>query len=55
MKVRQCEITLNDKQIIKGIKSALKDYQDGAIVEARDTLKDIMRALNEFIRQEEGR
>lgn len=54
MKVRRHEIELNDKQIVKGIKSALKDYQDGAVVEARDTLKDIIRALNDFIRQEEG-
>ena len=45
MKVKNREVTLNDKKIIKALKRATRDFEDGAIVEARDTLRDIMRAL----------
>lgn len=39
---------LKDKQIIKALKQAIKDYEDGAISETRDTLADIVRAIDEF-------
>jgi len=39
---------LNDKDIIDGLESALSDYKDGAILECRDTLNAISRAITRF-------
>ena len=42
---------LKDKAIIKALKQAAKDYEDGAIWEARDTLVDIVQAIDEFSKE----
>lgn len=39
---------LLDKEIIKALKQAAKDYEDGAILEARDALADIVQSIDEF-------
>lgn len=39
---------LNDKLIIKTLLQAVKDYEDGAIEEVRDTLAEIVVAIDEF-------
>lgn len=39
---------LNDKDIIDGLESALQDYKDGAILECRDTLNAISKAITRF-------
>ena len=39
---------LNDKKIIEALKDAIKDYEDGAIIECRDTLQDVVDSINEF-------
>lgn len=42
---------LKDKEIIEALKQATKDYEDGAIWEARDTLVDIVWAIDEFSKE----
>ena len=39
---------LKDKEIIRALKQATKDYEDGSIWETRNTLVDIVRAIDEF-------
>lgn len=39
---------LADTQIIAALKSAIKDYEDGAIIECENTLIDIVNAIREF-------
>lgn len=39
---------LKDREIIHAIKSAAKDYENGAIIEARDVLADIVYAIDSF-------
>ena len=39
---------LKDGKIIAALKQALKDYEDGAIIECRDTISDIEDAINAF-------
>ena len=39
---------LKDATIIKALKQAVKDYEDGAIAEVRDTLAEIVVAIDEF-------
>lgn len=43
---------LNDKKIIEGIKSALADYEDGAILECATTLEEITYAIREWDERE---
>ena len=40
---------LKDDKILKALKQAAKDYEDGAIAEVRDVLADIVEAIDEFI------
>lgn len=40
---------LNDDFIIKTIKLALKDYEDGAIIEAADALELVANAIRDFV------
>ena len=37
---------LNDKKNLKLIKQALKDYEDGALIEARDALAEVVNAID---------
>lgn len=39
---------LDDAAIIKALKQAVKDYEDGAIAEVHDTLAEIVVAIDEF-------
>ena len=39
---------LLDKEIVTALKPAAKDYEDGAILEARDALADIVQSIDEF-------
>lgn len=39
---------LKDQKIIKALAQAAKDYEDGAISEVRDTLAEIIEAIDEF-------
>ena len=39
---------LKDDKILKALKQAAKDYEDGAISEVRDMLADIVDAIDEF-------
>ena len=39
---------LNDEDIIEGLESALRDYKDGTILECRDTLNAISKAITRF-------
>lgn len=47
---------LKDKQIIKALHKVAEDYENGEVAEVRDTLADIVRAIDEFDRrsQESG-
>ena len=40
---------LQDIEIINALKEAVYDYEDGAIVEVRDVLVDIVKAIDEWI------
>lgn len=40
---------LNDKKNLKLIKQALKDYEDGALVEARDALAEVVNAIDSLV------
>lgn len=40
--------TLKDRDIIAALKQAAIDYEDGAILEVRDTLAEIVEAIDEF-------
>lgn len=44
---------LDDKGIIKAIKIASDFYKRGSIVEARDIMADIVRAINQFDKEYE--
>lgn len=39
---------LEDQQIINALRQAVDDYENGAVVEVRDTLIEIVNAINEF-------
>lgn len=39
---------MNDTLVLAAIKTALDDYEDGAIMEARNTLADIVNAIDEW-------
>lgn len=39
---------LDDTAIIKALNQAVKDYEDGAIAEVRDSLVEIVNAIDEF-------
>ena len=39
---------LDDVAIIKALNQAVKDYEDGAIAEVRDSLAEIVVAIDEF-------
>lgn len=39
---------LDDAAIIKALNQAVKDYEDGAIAEVRDSLAEIVNAIDEF-------
>ena len=39
---------LKDREILKALAQAAKDYEDGAILEARDALADIVIAIDHF-------
>lgn len=45
---------LRDDKILKALKQAAKDYEDGAISEAQDVLADIVEAIDEFTDNYEG-
>jgi len=47
---------LKDRTIIKALNRAAADYANGEVSEVRDTLADIVRAIDEFDRrcQESG-
>lgn len=45
---------LNDTAIIKALNQAVKDYEDGAIAEVRDSLVEIVNAIDEFEANMEG-
>lgn len=45
---------LNDAAIIKALNQAVKDYEDGAIAEVRDSLAEIVVAIDEFEANMEG-
>lgn len=39
---------LQDNKIIKALKDAVNDYEDGAILEVRDLLVEIVHAIDEW-------
>lgn len=39
---------LQDIEILNALKEAVYDYQDGAIAEVRDTLAEIVNAIDEW-------
>lgn len=39
---------LLDEEIIKALKRAPNDYENGAIIEVRDVLYDIVQSIDEF-------
>ncbi len=39
---------LDDAAIIKALNQAVKNYEDGAIAEVRDSLVEIVNAIDEF-------
>lgn len=39
---------LKDSQIVRALAQAKIDYENGAVVEVRDTLVEIVLAINEF-------
>lgn len=39
---------LNDKAIVNALKDAINLYEDGAIVETKDILIDIINAISDF-------
>ena len=39
---------MNDEENIKLIKQALKDYEDGALIEARDALATVVNRIDAF-------
>lgn len=39
---------LQDIEIINALKEAVYDYEDGAILEVRDALEEIVKAINEW-------
>lgn len=45
-------LELKDRLVTEAIAAAMVDYQNGAIVEACDTLTDVVNDLREFIKQE---
>ena len=45
---------LLDREILAAIKSAYNDYEDGEIIEAKRTLKAIVKAIEAFERNYEG-
>lgn len=45
---------LDDAAIIKVLNQAVKDYEDGAIAEVRDSLAEIVVAIDEFEANMEG-
>lgn len=40
--------SLNDEAVLSSIDRARKDYEDGAIIEARDTLLEVVNAVDDF-------
>ena len=45
---------LDDKKIIKALKHATQDYEDGAILEAKNVLVKIVNAITDFETEQEG-
>lgn len=45
---------LKDSKIIKALSEATENYKDGAIVETRNLLIDIIWAIDEFIKNYKG-
>lgn len=45
---------LKDDKILKALKQAAKDYEDGSISEVRDVLADIVDAIDDFTDNYEG-
>jgi hypothetical protein len=45
---------LRDDKILKALKQAAKDYEDGGISEVRDVLADIVEAIDEFTDKYDG-
>lgn len=43
---------LDDDEIVMALAQATNDYEDGAIIEARDLLSEIIAAIDEFCSQE---
>lgn len=39
---------LNDKLIVSDLRKAADDYENGEIIEVRDTILDILIAINNF-------
>ena len=42
---------LNDTKILETLKMAVNDYENGAIIEARDALKKVVKALDRFAKE----
>jgi len=42
------DIKMNDEENIALIKQALKDYEDGALIEARDALATVVNRIDAF-------
>ena len=40
---------LKDEEIMDALKQAMDDYENGSILEVRDELSDIVRAIDAFI------
>lgn len=42
---------LNDELVLSTIDQARRDYENGAIIEARDALLDVINAIDDFDRE----
>lgn len=39
---------LNDKRVIEALNKAIEDYKDGELIEVRDTLLEIINAIDDL-------
>ena len=44
---------LKDKKIVEALRNAANDYENGELIEVRDTLLDIINAIDDFCDEEE--
>ena len=43
--------SLNDETVLSAIEHVRKDYEDGAIIEAHDSLLEVIKAIYDFVKE----